>query len=187
MPSGSTRLHSTHRRGALTAAGTALTQAKAGKFVQTGAVTTPIPLQLPFWADTARWNDPAYYCTIQLADIDGDGQAELIGRGPAGVLSNAFDISKGQWLTLAPGPALSDANGWYVPNAYMTMQTADLDGDGAEELFVLSSTGLKVWKYMTSSSGPSWVGYGAELTEIASYWALPQYYLTIQAGDLAGC
>jgi len=183
MPSGSTRLHSTHRRGALTA-GTVLTQAGTGK--RLGAAP-PIPLQLPFWADAARWNDPQYYCTIQLADIDGDGQAELIGRGPAGVLSNAFDTSRGQWLTLPPGPPISDADGWYVPNAYMTMQTADLDGDGAEELFVLSSTGVQVWKYMTTaSSGPGWVGHGTELTAIASYWAGPQYYLTIQAADLDG-
>ena len=101
------------------------------------------------------------------------GRAELIGSGPAGVLSNHFDVSTGQWLTLPPGPANSDANGWNAPYSYMTMQCADLDGDGAEELFVLSSTGVQAWKYMTTTSGTGWVYYGSELTALALYGSDP--------------
>jgi FG-GAP-like repeat len=179
-------LNSKHRRGAFTAVASGLLIDKGIEVEQLRASSAGLPLQLPFWADTAGWTNPSYYATIQLADIDGDGQAELIARGPAGVLSNHFDVATGQWLTLTPGPANSDANGWNAPYSYMSMQCADLDGDGAEELFVLSSTGVQIWKYMTTSSGAEWVWYGSELTALASYMSQPQYYLTIQAADLDG-
>jgi hypothetical protein len=40
----------------------------------------------PAWGDIGGWDQPQYYATIQLADIDGDGRAELIGRGPGASL-----------------------------------------------------------------------------------------------------
>ena len=39
----------------------------------------------PAWNDTGNWNQPQYYTTIQTADIDGDGKAELIARAAAGI------------------------------------------------------------------------------------------------------
>ena len=39
----------------------------------------------PAWSDAEGWNQPQYYTTIQTADIDGDGNAELIARAAAGI------------------------------------------------------------------------------------------------------
>jgi hypothetical protein len=39
----------------------------------------------PAWGDAAGWDDPSKYSTIQLADVNGDGRDELLGRGDAGL------------------------------------------------------------------------------------------------------
>lgn len=39
----------------------------------------------PPLSDQEGWNQPQYYTTIQLADIDGNPGAELLGRGGAGI------------------------------------------------------------------------------------------------------
>ena len=67
-------LHNKHRRGAFVAAASGLAIDKGIGAKQLRAVPAGLPLQLPFWADTAGWNNSSYYATIQLADIDGDGQ-----------------------------------------------------------------------------------------------------------------
>jgi hypothetical protein len=57
---------------------------------------SPAKLRLPpppAWGDMGRWDQPQYYATIQLADIDGDGQAELLGRWAGGILVNHFDTT----------------------------------------------------------------------------------------------
>jgi hypothetical protein len=51
----------------------------------------------PMWGDAAGWTDPSKYSTIQLADVNGDGKDELLGRGDAGIEIWTFDTSVGQW------------------------------------------------------------------------------------------
>jgi hypothetical protein len=84
----------------------------------------------PAWGDIGGWDQPQYYGTIQLADIDGDGRAELIGRGPSGILVNRFDTASDAWIAKNPGPPLSDTADWDQPQYYSTIQFADIDGDG---------------------------------------------------------
>jgi hypothetical protein len=45
----------------------------------------------PAWNDTEGWDQPQYYTTIQTADIDGDGAAELIARAAAGITGFKYD------------------------------------------------------------------------------------------------
>src|SRR5437763_15800338 len=58
----------------------------------------------PAWGDIGGWDQPQYYGTIQLADIDGNGRAELIGRGPSGILVNRFDTESHACVAKNPGP-----------------------------------------------------------------------------------
>ena len=80
-------------------------------------------LALPMLSDGMNFDWPQYYETIQTAsrltchtvqsaDLDGDGQDELICRGPAGINAYSYDPVTGQWISLPPGPAWSDAAGW---------------------------------------------------------------------------
>ena len=48
----------------------------------------------PMWGDAAGWTDQS---TIQLADVNGDGKDELLGRGDAGIEIWTFDTGVGQW------------------------------------------------------------------------------------------
>lgn len=64
------------------------------------------------FSDAAGWNaGPAYYATIQFPDLNGDGKADVCGRGVNGV---ACALSSG--TSFGPftvtSAALSDANGW---------------------------------------------------------------------------
>src|SRR4051812_49470028 len=52
---------------------------------------------VPSWTDAGGWNDPSQYSTIQLADLNGDGADELIGRSDAGVQIYRFDTTLGEW------------------------------------------------------------------------------------------
>jgi hypothetical protein len=82
--------------------------------------------QFPLWSD-ASWKQFANYSSIQFADIDGDGLAELLGAGPNGVEAWHWDPAGQEWYQLAGfGPTL---NG---PRDYI--MTADVDGDGKAEL-----------------------------------------------------
>ena len=52
---------------------------------------------VPNWTDAGGWTDPAKYSTIQLADVNGDGTDELIGRNDDGLEIFWFDTTLGQW------------------------------------------------------------------------------------------
>jgi hypothetical protein len=90
---------------------------------------------LPAWGDAAGWDDPSKYSTIQLADVNGDGKDELLGRGDSGLEIWKFDTSMGQWrpqvdanavrqvLTDFRSPLPSgDALGWKQPQYYSTIR-----------------------------------------------------------------
>jgi hypothetical protein len=154
-------------------------------------------LQLPFWGDGTHWDQPPYYQTIQshrrygcktyqTADIDGDGQDELIARGPNGILVNQWNADFGQWMELVAGPPFSDALSWNNPQYYQTIQCADIDGDGAAELIARFAAGIETWKYDPKQqvwnllySGPAWSDGG-------NGWQNPVYYQTIQCADIDG-
>jgi hypothetical protein len=74
----------------------------------------------PELSDDSGWNDHRYHSSLRLADLDGDGRADLCARAAAGVRcwlssGNAFPIA----LT---GPAWSDASGWDKLMYYSTLR-----------------------------------------------------------------
>lgn len=125
------------------------------------------------------WDPPQCFQTIQCGDIDGDGVAELLARDSFGVHVWKYHPSIGGWTLISPVPAFSDADGWADRSKFATIQTADIDGDGAYELLGRSAEGIEVWKYDTGSlawvqlpAGPPWSD--------ANGWDQPEYYATIQ-------
>lgn len=102
----------------------------------------------PMWGDGAGWTDESKFSTIQLADVNGDGRDELLGRGDAGIEIWTFDTTLGQWRPqvdanavrqvisdfASPSPG-ADTLGWQQPSYYTTIQTANVDGAPGEEVF----------------------------------------------------
>jgi hypothetical protein len=139
----------------------------------------------PALRDANGWNQPQYYGTIRCADVDGDGQAELLARGSGGISVWKCDKISHQWSALPSGPAISDADGWNQPQYYSTMRCADVDGDGQAELLVRGSAGISIWKCDRSTHLWSALLSGPALSD-ANGWNQPQYYSTIRCADLDG-
>ena len=159
---------------------------------------------MPNWTDAGGWNDPAKYSTIQLADVNGDGSDELIGRTDAGVEIFWFDTTLGQWrpqvdangvrqaLTdfASPPPwQASDPHSPAQPQYYSTIQAADVDGQPGEEILARFWDGMRTYKYSppaggTDIDGGSWtrIGTGGPFSDADGYGD-PSLYSTIQVGQ----
>ncbi len=142
----------------------------------------PTKVTGPNYSDGQGWGaSPAYYETIQLADVNGDGKADVCARGGYGtecMLSSGSGFAN--WFL---GPVWSDANGWATPDKYKTIQFADINGDGKADICGRAATGYECWLsdgtgFPTPLSGPTW-------SDVAA-WILPQYYLTIKLSDVNG-
>ncbi len=67
----------------------------------------------PAWADSVGWDAARYWSTIRLADVNGDGKADLCARGASDLRCH---LSTGQAFGNAIiVAALSDAKGWDQP------------------------------------------------------------------------
>ena len=122
---------------------------------------------------------PLMYATIQAADLDGDGRAEVLGRTDEGI--SVYSLENGQWQQRNPiaWPEVAE-----LPSYYETIQTADLDGDGAAEVLGRTSRGLVAF---TNDGGLGWSPLPLlEHFNDANGWIQTQYGATIQTGDLDG-
>ncbi len=99
--------------------------------------------EFPLWNDAIGWQQPNAYSSIQMADIDGDGQEELLGNGPSGVEVWHWEPNGQAWMQMGAGPTLASTD---------TLMTADVDGDGQAEIIQItsnlgSSPVVNVWHY----------------------------------------
>ena len=135
-------------------------------------------------SDAGGWNQPQYYRTIQTADVDGNGKAELLARGIAGL--HTYEWGASGWTPVGPTLSnLADAGGWNQPQYYRTIQTADLDGNGKAELLARSGSGIGVYQWNGATSG--WTPLSSNALSLSDpVWERPEYYSTIHTGDLAG-
>jgi len=145
------------------------------------------PTRQTVFSDGAGWTDPRYYATIQLADLDGDGQAELVGRGTDGLFSYRWDAPSSNWSgRLVASGTLSDAQGWGSPQYYSTILLADIDGDGKAELVARSALGLVAFRWTWQDGSWAAMGNADGVMADVDAWDAPQSYLTIQAADVDG-
>jgi hypothetical protein len=126
------------------------------------------PFALPSWGDAGGWTDPSKYATIQLADVNGDGREELIGRNDGGLEIHWFDTTVGQWRPQVDGngvpqvledfaspvpPQESTPCSWHNPWYYTTIQAGDVDGQPGEEILARFCDGMRVFKYSPPAGG----------------------------------
>ena len=148
---------------------------------------------LPEFSDADDWDRPQYYSTIALADIDGDGDDEVVGRAAAGLTVWRYQPGSGgaggSWLAPSGFGPLSDADGFNQPQYYETIRFANIDSDPAEELLVRAADGMQVYSW----TGSAWQLLGSkgpfpDLNPVDGkpWWNNPQYYRTIQTADIDG-
>jgi hypothetical protein len=140
------------------------------------------------FSDANGWNAAPYYSTIQCADVDGDGQAEIVARAASGIVVYHHNKSTGQLDLQSTFPDLADAHGWGAEENYATIQCADFNGDGKAELIARSVYGIIGYAYNGSAwtqiaDGPGWAD-DKNTSPDSTAWNQPQYYQTIQSAHV---
>jgi hypothetical protein len=159
----------------------------------------------PAWGDSAGWTDPSKYSTIKLADITGNGTDDLIARNDDGLEIWRFDTSVGQWRPAiganglpevlsdfhSPAPAADVRGSWKSAQAFSTIQTADLYGDGEQEIIAdHEPSGTSVWRYTPpegskSISGGTW-SLVSTTPNVLPTSPSPSQYLSLHAVGAGG-
>ncbi|MCC5952536.1 MAG: VCBS repeat-containing protein [Acidimicrobiia bacterium] len=139
------------------------------------------------YSDHFGWDDPQFYETIQTTDADtSERPAMLVARGGGGIVTRQWDNTSNTWQTLSVySPAWSDDAGWDYVSAYSTIQTGDITGDGTAELIGRGPEGLEIYSWDGANSGWFQLYSDASFAD-AHGWDEPQYYETIQTGDVTG-
>jgi RHS repeat-associated protein len=147
----------------------------------------------PAWTDAAGWADPSHYQTIQYPDINGDGRADICGRGPDGVrchlsTGDGFDNAT-VWL----GPNWSDAAGWKEAKYYATIQFPDINGDGKADVCGRSAKGVECHLAIGSARVSGVAKFAFNTIAITdppfsdvNGWGGASYYSTLQFADING-
>jgi hypothetical protein len=145
----------------------------------------------PAFSDANGWDSaPEYYGTIAFPDLNGDGKADVCGRGAAGIwcgLSTGGQVVNGNWEGFT-GPTLwsgsySDRSGWYA-NA-STIRFPDLNGDGKADVCGRGSSGILCALSSGSAFGPASL-WSTAYSDAAGWNLDPDYYATIRFPDLNG-
>jgi hypothetical protein len=151
-----------------------------------------LPVQFPFLTEGSGWSQEGYYATIQTADIDGNGNAELIARASDGIHEWNFS-SSGAWVEIQNSQQiLSDALGWNFPYYYSTIQFAVLNPVLKQaDLIARAGDGIHVYRW--DSHNKLWNDLNGDATgrpfpnsgDAGTDWTQPQYYTTIHVGTFA--
>jgi hypothetical protein len=157
--------------------------AKAGQWRLLGSAEGGVALALP---DQQGWNRPSQYTTIQTADLDGDGEPELLARAADGLHVYRWASGTATFTDVSKAPRLfSDAAGATQASVYETIQTADLSGTGRADLLVRTPSGIEYasWNEGTGHfEGVTQTGIAPD----AHGGNHPSLYQTIQSGDVSG-
>ena len=144
-----------------------------------GGVALPMPA-------SEGWGRPSQYATIQTADLDGDGQYELLARAADGVHVYRWHPATAMFTDISHAPRLlSDAAGGTHASVYETIQTADLLGDGHAELVARTPHGIEYARWNQHTGHFEHVGQTG-IARDAHGGNIPSLYKTIQTGDLNG-
>ena len=136
------------------------------------------------FSDGNGWDREAYYSSLQLADVSGDGRADLCGRAGAGILCS---LSTGAGFSTETywGSFFTDAQGWNaLPSYYGSIRFADLNGDARVDVCGRGAAGI----YCALSTGHGFASAALWLPFFtdAQGWGSIQYGTTIVLGDING-
>ncbi|MGD8564383.1 MAG: VCBS repeat-containing protein [Desulfarculaceae bacterium] len=82
-------------------------------------------------------------------------------------------------------PSWTNSSGWDRAEYYSTIETADLDGDGKEELFARGPEGIEVWGFNTGTGMWDMLAQTPLFSDAAAGY-LSSHFMTIFAADIDG-
>lgn len=125
--------------------------------------------------DARGWDDPRYASSVQLADVDGDGRADVCGRGPSGVL-----------CALSTGKGFAKVERWSSGADFADgIQFGDLNGDRRDDVCGRSREGIVCALSTSRGFTKTSVWLAADVVE-AQGWHRPDLAATLQLGDVNG-
>lgn len=154
-----------------------------GCALSNGASFDPAALWSAGFNDAGGWNQEKYYATIRFPDVNGDGRADVCGRGAAGI-SCALSTGNGFTEPFLWSPQFDDASGWSSVQYYSTIRFPDVDGDGRADVCGRGIAGVSCAVSTGVSFAPATL-WTAEFSD-GNGWASPQYYTTLQFPDING-
>lgn len=137
-------------------------------FRSTGSGFASSPISIPAWNNMAGWAQEKYYSTIQFADLNGDGRADLCSRASTGIECYLGKDASG----FAPTPVtltsdFTDGLGWgdTLKKYYYTLRFLDLDQDGRSDICGISPSGLRCYYSRSDANGqPTFVSASMYVT-----------------------
>ncbi len=131
-------------------------------------------------ATTMRsWADARYASSVRLADVDGDGRADVCGRAPSGII-----------CAMSNGKSFGAPERWAAASDFADgeLRFGDLNGDGRSDVCRLAPSPNEgvVCALSTGHSftrATTWLG--AEALE-AQAWHRPELAVTVQLRDVNG-
>lgn len=154
--------------------------------LSTGTSFQAISLWDDYYTDAGPWDDaPAYWATIQYADIDGDGKSDVCGRAQNGIVCR-----RSTGTTFGPvelwNQDFADNGGWAgSPDLWQTIQFPDINGDGRADVCGRSNSGV----VCALSTGKRFIlnqMWSATFSDVAGWSAQPHYWGTIRYHDMNG-
>jgi hypothetical protein len=98
----------------------------------------------PGYTNQDNWDQPQYYTTFRLADVNGDGKDDVCARGPAGW---SCQLSTGAGFgDRVDGPNWDDDSGYDRARYYGTIRTGDLDADGKDDVCIRRAAGFDCFR-----------------------------------------
>ncbi len=148
-----------------------------------GGPGSPIFMTSAF-ADADGWNaGPEYYSTIRFPDLNGDGRADVCGRGTGGLVC-ALGTGSSFGAATTWSAAFSDANGWVAgPEYYATIRFPDLNNDGRADVCGRGTGGV-VCALSTGTGFGAATTWSAAFSDANGWKADPAFYSTVRFPDL---
>ncbi|QED28673.1 hypothetical protein FRD01_15805 [Microvenator marinus] len=124
---------------------------------------------------------PTTYAPSEHTDVNGDGRADVCGRGSAGFWCH---LSEGAEFSASPTPAagMADASGWQNPKYHSTIRMGDVNGDGKAEVCARAAARVFCWRW----TGNEWKRFNGPELSNDSGWDHIRHYSTIRLTDFNG-
>ncbi len=138
----------------------------------------------PAWNDRLGFDRVRYWSTMRMADVNGDGRADLCIRTSTDLRCHFFDgAAFGDAVIVAD---LADDRGWGQHDNYATIRAGDVDGDGADELCARANAGIRCWRWSGVDAEPAFSRFNGPALSNADGWGDPKYYLSLRLADMNG-
>jgi peptidoglycan/xylan/chitin deacetylase (PgdA/CDA1 family) len=135
--------------------------------------------------DARGWADARYASTIQLADVDGDGRADVCGRGPSGLV-----------CAISTGKGFGKVERWSAASDFGdgAIRFGDLNGDGRADVCGAGANGPNangdagaLVCALSTAHGFTRATIWLEAEALrAQGWQRPELAATLQLGDVNG-